>query len=144
MTRTRTCVVVTAATFLLSACSSTSASLDGPLLVSEGSWDDSMTALVGGEVSRVGSCIGLGDSMVVWPQGVSWDEDSEALTLGDGTVVELGEEVHGGGGSMGIGAVNSLFGDDAAQALKDCGVEVGSQVTVFNVGGDVETGSIEE
>ena len=127
--------------FVLTACSgsSASASLHGPLLVSEGSWKDGMTAAIGGPVERVGTCIGIGDSMVVWPADVSWDGANESLVLADGTAVELGNDVYGGGGSMPTSAVNSLFGSDAADALRECEVRVGSEVIVFNVGGSVST-----
>lgn len=127
-------------TALLTACgSSVSASLHGPLLVSEGRWDSGMAAALGGQLARVGPCVGLGGSMVVWPDGVSWDEDAESLVLPDGTLVGLGDDVSGGGGSMTTSSVNSLFGADAADALRECGVEVGSDVVVFNVGSGVST-----
>ncbi|WP_432573373.1 hypothetical protein [Kineococcus sp. SYSU DK005] len=130
----------------LTACSgssssaSASASLQGPLLVSDGSWNGGMAGLVGGPLARIGTCIGAGGSMVVWPEGVRWDEQQESLVLADGALVGLGQEVHGGGGSMDTAAVNTLFGSDAADALKQCGVEVGSEVMVFNVGSGVTAG----
>jgi hypothetical protein len=126
---------------LLTDCSGSSASakLHGPLLVSEGSWNSAMAAALGGELARVGPCIGMGESMVVWPEGVSWDEEEESLLLPDGTLVGLEENVSGGGGSMPTSAVNSLFGSDAAEALRECEVDVGSEVIVFNVGGSVST-----
>ncbi|WP_432562095.1 hypothetical protein [Kineococcus sp. SYSU DK003] len=82
----------------------------------------------------------MGETVVVWPKGVSWDEEQESLVLADGTSVAVGEDVSGGGGSMETAAVNSLFGSDAAQALRECGVEVGAQVVVFDVGSDVTAG----
>ncbi|MEZ0493829.1 hypothetical protein AB2L28_16445 [Kineococcus sp. TBRC 1896] len=126
---------------LLTACSGSSASarLHGPLLVSDGRWDSGMAAALGGQLARVGPCIGLGESMVVWPDGVSWDEDAESLVLPDSTPVGLGDDVSGGGGSMTTSSVDSLCGPDAADALRECGVDVGSEVIVFNVGSSVST-----
>ena len=141
MRRPSTTAGALACVAVLTACSgsSVSARLHGPLLVSEGSWDAGMAAALGGQLARVGPCIGMGESMVVWPEGVSWDEDAESMVLPDGTLVGLGETVSGGGGGMTTSAVNSLFGSDAADALRECEVEVGADVVVFNVGGSVST-----
>ncbi|GAB3465999.1 hypothetical protein GCM10027519_33770 [Kineococcus endophyticus] len=141
MTRHLPAAAVLACTALLAACSGTSASasLDGPLLVSGGSWDDAMTAAIGGPVTKVGTCVGIGESMVVWPEGVSWNEDSQSLVLPDGTQVALGSEVSGGGGGMTTSAIDSLFGSEAAEGLRECGVEDGEDVVVFNVGGRLST-----
>ncbi|NAZ77991.1 hypothetical protein GTQ99_21645 [Kineococcus sp. T13] len=126
---------------LLTACSasSLSAGLEGPLLVSQGSWDAAMTAAIGGPLAEVGACIGIGESMVVWPDGVGWDEESQSLVLADGTRVALGSRVYGGGGSMPTSAINSLFDSQAAEGLRECEVEVGAEVMVFNVGGSVSS-----
>ncbi len=141
VTRHRAAAGVLACATVLTSCSnSASASLEGPLLISEGSWNAGMAASVGGELAWVGRCVGVGETVVVWPKGVSWDEEQESLVLADGTSVAVGEDVSGGGGSMETAAVNSLFGSDAAQALRECGVEVGAQVVVFDVGSDVTAG----
>ena len=132
-------VLVCVASLTACAGSSATADLHGPLLVSEGKWNSATAAAVGGRLARVGPCIGIGGSMVVWPEGVSWDEEEESMVLPDGTPVGLGDDVSGGGGSMTTSAVNSLFGADAADALRECDVAVGSDVVVFNVGGSVST-----
>jgi hypothetical protein len=132
---------VLACAALLTACSgsSASASLQGPLLVSEGSGKNAMLVALVGPLTRIGTCIGLGERMVVWPEGVSWDDEQESLVLADGAQVPLGGDVYGSGGSMSASAVGSLFGSDAADALRECGVEAGSDVIVFNVGSDVSS-----
>ena len=116
------------------------ASRQGDVIVSAGRWSSGMAAAISGPIARVGSCIGIDTSPVIWPEGTRWDPAGSHLTLPSGTTVTVDDEVHGGGGFMKLEAVGALFGQQAAEDLAACGATPEQEVTVFNVGGTVHVG----
>lgn len=63
--------------------------------------DASMTALLAGELKHVGGCLGVGETVVIWPHGTSV-ESTEPVVIsipGDGNA-RLGHTVEIGGGEI--------------------------------------------
>ncbi len=88
-----------------------------------------MDALSEGALADVGGCLGLGDHVVVWPNGTDVvDEDPLTIDL-NGARYELGEEV-----SVGGGFVFEHSSDDRAPGpLEVGGVEVPEECAKFDV-----------
>ena len=126
--------------------------VDGPVLTSPPPsqliWTG-MDAVVSGTVVYEEStgCLYLGRnpeyrSPVIWPSGASWQADTPAVKL-QGQVIELGMNVHGGGGSMSYEWVKRLAGAAAADAAKACAehadpTDLTIRISFFNIGSDVE------
>ena len=126
--------------------------VDGPVLTSPPPsqliWTG-MDAVVSGTVVYEEStgCLYLGSnpeyrSPVIWPSGASWQPDPPAVKL-QGQVIELGMNVHGGGGSMSYEWVKRLAGAAAADAAKACAehadpTDLTIRISFFNIGSDVE------
>ncbi|WP_432573026.1 hypothetical protein [Kineococcus sp. SYSU DK005] len=115
-----TLATATAATAVaLGACGHDNPSRHGEIIVASATGNASMSAAITAPLSRVGSCIGLGESLVIWPEGTTWDASTATLTLADGDTVELGEELHTGGGSISPHLL-AADSEELAQALTDC------------------------
>jgi hypothetical protein len=110
--------------------------VDGPLLTSVGSTDDAMGALIGGRLGYERECLLLGGMPVVWPEGTRWDSARRSLRLPDGDDVEVGAPLTGGGGYLPLAAIRDLFGEQVADAAKNCLGTTG-EVVVFNPGSGV-------
>ncbi|MEW1960158.1 hypothetical protein [Kineococcus sp. NPDC059986] len=96
------------------------ASLQGEIIVASEEDGVHQTAALQGPLSRVGSCIGVRGTLVIWPAGTTWDASTTTLTLPDGSTSQLGEEMLIGGGNS--TAQTAGLSQQAAQALTDCGV----------------------
>ena len=102
----------------------TVAEKDGLHLVTGRESRDGMGAEVRGEVTVLGSCIGLiegGQSWtVVWPAGTTFSDDDAALIeLPDGRALAEGDRFDGGGGYLHVGDVGvpELPGDCPADEI---------------------------
>ncbi len=129
---------ICAAAFLgmIAGCSSSQeGEVQGPLLTSVGGSDEGMAAQVTGSLSYDGDCLRLGDYPVLWPEDTKW-AGPEVLTLPSGEQVEVGTQLHGGGGYLNVDAVEELFGEEVADAAERCLGE-GDEVAVFNPGSEV-------
>ena len=139
-------VGVLAATVALNSCGQqqseqrTAPTRQGEIVVSGPDVTDSMSAGVSGVLSRVGSCIGLGDSLVIWPHGTTWDPATSTLTFSapfEGYSAQLGQHVHGGGGTVPLESFQQ-GAEGWADALVECGARPGDQVHVFGPDTSVE------
>ena len=74
------------------------------------------------------------DSQMQWP-GTEL-AGPEVLTLPSGEEVEVGTQLHGGGGYLNVDAVEELFDEEVADAAERCLGE-GDEVAVFNPGSEV-------
>ena len=96
---------------------------DGPVIPLGEDWNSYPTAQVTGPLTLVEDCLLLGDSVVFWPHGTSWDEDAQAVEFGgdfDGSpAAVVGEEFTGGGGFYSSSNVDGLDGLDA-EAVQAC------------------------
>lgn len=100
-------------------------SSDGPLLVSGivSSGDD---AGVEGRIRLLNACLELvsddGSSYAVaWPGGTTWDAVEEAVRLSNGTSIQDGAKIRGGGGYVPIDAPG--LDELLRSAASDCGVQ---------------------
>jgi len=74
-------------------------SVDGSLTAMVGARSDAhLLALMGGPITRVGNCFGLGDSLAIWPFGTE-PLSGNRLKIG-AKVYDLGDTVNLGGGVM--------------------------------------------
>ena len=108
--------------------------MDGPLVAFDSHGEgDSMAALVGGEVAYDGRCLTLDGLPTLWPAGTTWDEQSSAVVLPDGTSAPIGTTLSAGGGVVPF--ANSAWGDDqdATSVIEQC-LDPTEQVVSFNTG----------
>jgi hypothetical protein len=105
------------------------ASLQGEIIVASHNDRDHMAAALQGPLSRVGSCIGVRDTLIVWPAGTTWDASTATLTLADGSTSQLGAEMQIGGGTWRAAQVADLS-PQAAQALTDCGASLDQDIWI--------------
>jgi hypothetical protein len=96
------------------------ATRQGEVIVVDDSDDDSLTAALTAPLARVGSCIGLGETLVVWPQDTTWDASTSTLTLAGGETFMLGEELQTGGGSFTAGTLAG-YSEGTGRAVTECG-----------------------
>jgi hypothetical protein len=69
-------------------------SLDGPLLVTaDPPAADGDAAPVSGPLSYESGCLRIGDHLVVWPNGTSWDDSAARLTFQGGTEAGVGDQI---------------------------------------------------
>lgn len=125
---------------------SPSGGVDGPVLY--GPEQDGMEqALVGGRLVHDGDCLYLaqaapnvrdnGPEVVVWPNGTTWQNDPEGVTLSDGTFVPVGAEITASGGIHDIDRlVERGHHSDVAERARACAFE--NIDTVMYVQGEVK------
>ncbi|CAN5238778.1 hypothetical protein BH20GEM2_BH20GEM2_11420 [soil metagenome] len=125
---------------LLAASAGCSSELDGrvegPLLTSVGGSGDGMAAIVQGQLGYKRECLLLDGMPIIWPVGTKWDSVRRSLQAPNGDVVEAGASLTGGGGYMDLQAVRDIFGQQVADAAKQCLGQTG-EIAVFNPGSDV-------
>ncbi|GIG29862.1 hypothetical protein [Cellulomonas marina] len=129
-------VLAVAAAAAVAGCTggTTAWAVDGPLVVSAGSSEDGMTAIVSGTVAYDGTCLTLDGYPVVWPEGTRWDADAEAVVLSGGARAAVGDAVEGGGGYLQVVSMLPEGTDPAAgRLLQECGRSTG-EVAFFNLG----------
>ncbi|WP_432510891.1 hypothetical protein [Kineococcus sp. SYSU DK001] len=96
------------------------ATLQGEVIVVDHSDSTSLLAGLTAPLARVGSCIGLGGTLVIWPDATTWDAATSTLTLADGDTFTLGEEMQTGGGSFTSKALAG-YSEKTGEALTQCG-----------------------
>jgi hypothetical protein len=92
-----------------------------------------MSAIVQGRLAFTGACLTLGGVPVVWPEGTSWDEQAQILTLPSGDQVGPRTRLTGGGGYYDLDGLAGVFGEPVAEAAEPCLGETG-EIAVFNPG----------
>ena len=135
----RPLVLVALALAGLSGCSTAPAPVDpnAPTVLLSGSGDGSgADAQITGPVTVDDRrCVGVGEYLVIWPQGTSWDTGADALRLPNGDLRKIGEAVTGGGYYVtGTSAQSSL--EDIEQRDR-CAWD--GETAIFNPGSDVAT-----
>lgn len=105
------------------------ASLQGKIIVASHDDRTHMVAALQGPLSRVGSCIGVRDTLVIWPAGTTWDASTATLTFADGSSSRVGEDLQIGGGTWKAAQVADLS-PQAAQALTDCGASLDQDIWI--------------
>lgn len=103
--------------------SPTEGQVDGPVVAIGEDWDDYPVAQVSGTLTLVDGCLLLGDAVVFWPHGTTWDEDRREVGFGgdfeDAAPAVVGAEFTGGGGFYSAANVRGLESLDA-DALIGC------------------------
>ncbi len=97
-------------------------------------WNAHPTALVTGRIALEDGCLLLGDSVVFWPQGTTWDDERQSIEFGGdfetSAPTAVGEEYTGSGGSYSARNLEGLVGLDAETLLR-CIRETGADGAVF-------------
>ncbi|GAB3772488.1 hypothetical protein FB382_002867 [Nocardioides ginsengisegetis] len=89
-------------------------------------------ATVRGNLILRGECLMLGNSVVFWPAGTSWDSTSQSVLFSgdfDGSV-SVGSHFVGGGGFYNPDDFLRGLGE-AGDALRDCGTATGARSLVL-------------
>lgn len=105
------------------------ASRQGEIIVASEEQRGHMAAALQGPLSRVGSCLGVRDILVIWSAGTTWDASTSTLTLADGSTTQLGDEMQIGGGNS--TAELADLSEEAAQALTECGASPGQDIWIM-------------
>ncbi|ABS03746.1 hypothetical protein [Kineococcus radiotolerans] len=105
------------------------ASRQGEIVVASHDERGHMAAALQGPLSRVGSCIGVRDILVIWSAGTTWDAATSTLTLPDGSTTRLGDEMKIGGGNSTTETAD--LSEEAAQALTECGATPGQDIWIM-------------
>ena len=122
----------------MSGCSGAPPPVDpnAPTVLVSGSGDGSgAAALITGPITVDDRrCLGVGEYLVIWPEGTAWDTEADGLRLPNGDVRRVGEAVTGGGYYVtGTSAQSSLA--DIAQR-DQCSWE--GETAIFNPGSEVD------
>jgi hypothetical protein len=80
-------------------------------------------------------CVGVGEYLVIWPEGTSWDTGADALRLPNGDLRKVGEAVTGGGYYVTGSSAQSSLADIEQRAR--CAWD--GETAIFNPGSEVET-----
>lgn len=97
---------------------------DGPVIANAEEWNAYPLALVQGRLELVDGCLLLGDDVVFWPHGTTWDEERQSVEFDDAPAAAVGARFSGGGGYLSLENVRGLDGVDAdavARCLRDTG-----------------------
>ncbi|WP_432485870.1 hypothetical protein [Kineococcus esterisolvens] len=100
----------------LPACSGSD--IDGPVITVTGTFDSTLEA-VGATVTLDEGCLRSEDSVLVWSEGTTWDEQNQEVVQPDGTRVPPGAGI-----SLNAHALPDLeeaLGEDGARAVEACG-----------------------
>lgn len=94
------------------------AKTDGPVIAVAG-WNSYPTAEITGQLRLIEGCLLIGESVVFWSAGTSWDAENQAVEFEDAELVHVGDNFSGGGGHYSRGDLDGLDGVDAA-AVSAC------------------------
>jgi hypothetical protein len=134
----RRSVILVALTLVgLSGCSSAPpADPNAPTVLVSGSGDGSgADALIAGPLTvDPRRCVGVGDYLVIWPEGTAWDTEADGLRLPNGDLRKVGEAVTGGGYYVAGTSAQSSLAD--MQQRERCAWE--GETAIFNPGSEVE------
>jgi hypothetical protein len=110
---------------------------NAPTVLVSGSGDGSgAAALIAGPITVDDRrCVGVGEYLVIWPEGTAWDTETDGLRLPNGDVRKVGETVSGGGYYVTGTSAQSSLADIAQRNL--CSWE--GETAIFNPGSQVES-----
>jgi hypothetical protein len=101
--------------------------VDGPVLRHRPPFsDEGLAAEIRGMLELDGGCLyvtlaDIGERYpLVWPAETSWDAVAQSVVLVDGTVLDMGTQVLGGGGFFDVVTVDRLLGSEAASVVERC------------------------
>ena len=77
-------------------------------------------ARVEGQLSQVGKCLVVGDSVAYWPFGSTYDTSMRAVTLPDGQTVRIGQAIDGSAAYMTLGEGVPPSRIRRIEGLRDC------------------------
>ena len=102
---------------------------DGPVIAVV-DWNSYPAGQIRGQLRLVEGCLLVGNSVVFWAAGTSWDAANKAVEFEDAETVRVGENFSGGGGHYSGGNVDGLDGLDI-EAVADCLHRTGSDDAVI-------------
>lgn len=102
---------------------------DGPVIAVV-DWNSYPAGQIRGQLRLVEGCLLVGNSVVFWVAGTTWDAANKAVEFEDAEPVRVGEIFLGGGGHYSGGNVDGLDGLDV-EAVADCLRRTGSDDAVI-------------
>lgn len=105
---------------------------DGPVITPGEPWEAYPVAEVGGELVLRDGCLLLGDEIVFWPHGTTFDESGGAVVFPDGPPALVGASFTGGGGHYPADTdFTAWLGDETGEAITRCQQSTGVSEVVF-------------
>jgi hypothetical protein len=93
----------------------------GPVITADEPWNGYPGAQVDGLLVLRDDCLLLGDDIVFWPYGTTWDATAQAVVFVGHPPAPVGEVFKGGGGEYGPEVdFESLVGTEAGDAIRSC------------------------
>ena len=109
---------------------------DKPVIFAQTTQDGFDDAEAGGVLELVDNCLLVNGDPVVWPPSSSWQDEPPAVRLGNGIVLEVGDDFRTSGGWNEISSVAEAYGSKAVEWFDECrGMVMGtyeSQATGLN------------
>lgn len=94
---------------------------NSPVITIADDWNSYPAAAMSGTLKERDGCLLIGQSVVFWPRGTTWNADSKTVVQSNGTRVAVGEKFSGGGGSYDPDTdFAGLVGSTAGEAVKAC------------------------
>jgi hypothetical protein len=96
-------------------------SVDDPVITIDKPWDAYPAAGIEAVLVLRDDCLLLGDDVVFWPYGTTWDASAQAVVFVNQTAAPVGGVFRGGGGEYEPDVdFESLIGTEAADAIRVC------------------------
>lgn len=134
----RTGAIIVALLLQMSACGADGAapesadSVDGPVITPAEPWESYPLAEVGGDLVLREGCLLLGDELVFWPHGTTFDESAGSVVFADGPSAVVGTSFTGGGGHYPAGTdFSAWLGAETGEAISACQQSTGVSGVVF-------------
>ena len=107
-----------------------------PVITPGKDWNVYPLAEVHGTLTLQDGCLRLGDSIVFWPFGTTWDAPRQAVGFEDSRAAPVGQQFVGGGGLYSLDDVKEMLDAQPAGAIEDCMERTGIDGAVFAYPGD--------
>ena len=105
---------------------------DGPVITPAEPWESYPLAEVGGDLVLREGCLLLGDELVFWPHGTTFDESAGSVVFADGPSAVVGTSFTGGGGHYPAGTdFTAWLGAETGEAISACQQSTGVSGVVF-------------
>lgn len=102
---------------------------DGPVITVAG-WNGYPTAQINGQLRLIQGCLLIGNSVVFWAAGTSWDAGKQAVEFENAEPVRVGDDFSGGGGHYSGTNLDGLEGVDTT-AVSACLRQTGADDAVI-------------
>ena len=93
---------------------------DKPVIFAQTTQDGFDDAEAGGVLELVDNCLLVNGDPVVWPPSSSWQDEPPAVRLGNGIVLEVGDDFRTSGGWNEISSVAEAYGSKAVEWFNEC------------------------